>query len=185
MAVIPNTQLGPSRGGNYEYHWSGPFLEVHLLSDVGKKRQRNEDGCTLCVPDDKELARERGILLAVADGMGGVSGGDFASRLGLQTLVEEYYARNETTVPARLQEAVGQRLQFQAPGRRLVGHGANAKGVVARGSKDGRVIRELFGDRLTRVGKIRVFPGKGVNISLAAPTDSALPNIRNPPGFRL
>jgi len=108
MAVIPQTQIGPPRGGNFEYHWSGPFLEAHLLSDVGKKRQRNEDGCTLCVPDDKELARERGILLAVADGMGGVSGGDFASRLGLQTLVEEYYARNEATVPARLQEAVGQ-----------------------------------------------------------------------------
>lgn len=108
MAVIPQTQLGPPRGGNFEYHWSGPFLEVHLLSDVGKKRQRNEDGCALCVPEDKELARERGILCAVADGMGGVSGGDFASRLGLQTLVEEYYARNEATVPARLQEAVSQ-----------------------------------------------------------------------------
>ncbi|NUM53148.1 MAG: Stp1/IreP family PP2C-type Ser/Thr phosphatase [Candidatus Hydrogenedentes bacterium] len=108
MAVIPQTQLGPPRGGNFEYHWSGPFLEAHLLSDVGKKRQRNEDGCTLCVPEDRELARERGILFAVADGMGGVSGGDFASRLGLQTLVEEYYARNETTAPERLQEAVSQ-----------------------------------------------------------------------------
>lgn len=108
MAVIPQTQIGPPRGGNFEYHWSGPFLEAHLLSDVGKKRQRNEDGCTLCVPEDKEVARERGILFAVADGMGGVSGGDFASRLGLQTLVEEYYARNESTPPARLQEAVNQ-----------------------------------------------------------------------------
>ena len=47
-------------------------------------------------------------MFAVADGMGGVSGGDFASRLGLQTLVEEYYARTETTVPQRLQESVGQ-----------------------------------------------------------------------------
>jgi protein phosphatase len=40
--------------------------------------------------------------------MGGVSGGDFASRLGLQTLVEEYYARNEVTIPSRLQESVSQ-----------------------------------------------------------------------------
>lgn len=107
MAVVAQTQLGPPRGGNFEYHWSGPFLEAHLLSDVGKKRQRNEDGCTICIPDDKELARDRGLMFAVADGMGGVSGGDFASRLGLQTLVEEYYARTETTVPQRLQEAVG------------------------------------------------------------------------------
>ena len=108
MAVVAQTQLGPPRGGNFEYHWSGPFLEAHLLSDVGKKRQRNEDGCTICIPDDKELARERGLMFAVADGMGGVSGGDFASRLGLQTLVEEYYARTETTVPLRLNEAVSQ-----------------------------------------------------------------------------
>lgn len=108
MAVVAQTQLGPPRGGNFEYHWSGPFLEAHLLSDVGKKRQRNEDGCTICIPDDKEVARERGLMFAVADGMGGVSGGDFASRLGLQTLVEEYYARTETTVPQRLTEAVSQ-----------------------------------------------------------------------------
>lgn len=108
MAVIPNTQIGPPRGGNFEYHWTGPFLEVHLLSDVGKKRQRNEDGCALCVPEDKKLARERGILCAVADGMGGVSGGDFASRLGLQTLVEEYYARTEPSPALRLAEAVNQ-----------------------------------------------------------------------------
>lgn len=108
MAVIPNTEIGPARGGNFEYHWTGPFLDAHLLSDVGKKRSRNEDGCTLCVPEDKDLARERGILFAVADGMGGVSGGDFASRLALQTLVEEYYARTEPTTPARLSEAVSQ-----------------------------------------------------------------------------
>ncbi len=108
MAVITQTHTGPEKGGNYEYHWSGPFLEAHLISDVGKKRSRNEDCCGLCAPDDRQLSGDRGFLFAVADGMGGVSGGDFASRLALRTLVEEYYSRNESTVPARLEESVGQ-----------------------------------------------------------------------------
>lgn len=108
MPPIPVTQIGPDKGGNFEYHWSGQFLEAHLISDVGKKRSRNEDGCALCIPDDKDLARNRGLFFAVADGMGGVSGGDFASRLALRTIVEEYYARSEPTVPSRLNEAISQ-----------------------------------------------------------------------------
>ena len=108
MAVVSQTHTGPEKGGNYEFHWCGSFLEVHLISDVGKKRSRNEDCCALCVPDDRQLLDDRGVLLAVADGMGGVSGGDFASRLALQTLAEEYYSRRESTTPARLNESVNQ-----------------------------------------------------------------------------
>lgn len=108
MAVISQTHTGPEKGGNYEFHWCGPFIEAHLISDVGKKRSRNEDSCALCVPDDRQTMSDRGILLAVADGMGGVSGGDFASRLALQTLAEEYYTRREPTTPARLSESVSQ-----------------------------------------------------------------------------
>jgi protein phosphatase len=108
MANISLTQAGPEKGGNFEYHWSGSDLQAHLLSDVGKKRARNEDSCILCAPEDRALASERGYLFAVADGMGGVSGGEFASRLALQTVVEEYYTRGEATAPERLREALDQ-----------------------------------------------------------------------------
>jgi len=108
MAAIAQTHTGPEKGGNYEYHWSGSYLEAHLISDVGKKRSRNEDSCAMCAPDDQRVVQDRGMLFAVADGMGGVSGGDFASRLSLQTIVEEYYARREATIPSRLTESVGQ-----------------------------------------------------------------------------
>jgi protein phosphatase len=108
MAVIAQTHTGPEKGGNYEFHWSGAYLEAHLISDVGKKRSRNEDSCAMCAPDDQRVVKDRGMLFAVADGMGGVSGGDFASRLSLQTIVQEYYARQETGIPARLMESVGQ-----------------------------------------------------------------------------
>lgn len=49
------------------------------FSDIGKRRERNED-CFLVNEDLK--------LYAVADGMGGHLGGDFASRLAVATLEE-------------------------------------------------------------------------------------------------
>jgi len=106
MPPIPLTQGGPADGGNYEYHWTGSFLEAHLLSDVGKKRKHNEDSCVLCVPEDAVLAEEGGLLFAVADGMGGAAAGEFASRRALELLLEEYYNAPAGSVPASLREAL-------------------------------------------------------------------------------
>jgi protein phosphatase len=106
MAGIPVTFTGPESGGDFEYHWTGEYVEAHLLSDVGRKRTHNEDNCLLCAPENPNLMKERGILFAVADGMGGVTGGEFASRLAMQTLTETYYTVPNRTVPLRLREAV-------------------------------------------------------------------------------
>jgi protein phosphatase len=104
--TIPLTQKGPSEGENFEYHWIGEFVEAHLLSDVGKKRKRNEDSCIVCAPADPALAEARGLLFAVADGMGGASAGDFASHLALDVLVDEYYHGPSNNIPLRLRDAL-------------------------------------------------------------------------------
>ena len=70
MAVV-SRRTWPAASGNFEYHWQGPFLEAHLVGSSA--RSASGTRLHLCVPEDKELARERGILFA-ADGMGGVSG---------------------------------------------------------------------------------------------------------------
>lgn len=106
MAAVPLTQGGPPDGGNYEYSWEGSYIRTHFLSDIGKKRPHNEDFCILCVPEKVALLEKRGMLFAVADGMGGASSGEFASRLALKTIVEGYFLGPGGNIPLRLREAI-------------------------------------------------------------------------------
>ena len=77
-------------------------VDVFGLSDVGKKRQRNEDHFVIAtlrkeialrqsnLEDISVFDRSRGTeaqLLAVADGVGGQAGGDVASRTAVTSLV--------------------------------------------------------------------------------------------------
>lgn len=106
MADIPLTRCGPNDGGNFEYGWSNGYLEAHFISDVGKKREHNEDLCGLCAPKDAQLAAKRGVLFAVADGMGGASAGEYASQLTLKTFLNDFYSDTAKSVPLKLSEAV-------------------------------------------------------------------------------
>lgn len=106
MPVIPHTEFGPENGGNFECGWTSQYLQAHIISDVGRKRSHNEDSCILCAPEDKALAKERGIMLAVADGMGGASAGEHASQLSLSVLTEDYFSDVAGSIPLRLNRAI-------------------------------------------------------------------------------
>lgn len=99
-------QGGPESADNFEYAWSSGTLEVYLLSDVGRKRSRNEDACVVCVPEEAAEQRRWGLLLAVADGMGGVSGGALASRTALEALCGAYFEEEVASAPERLRRGV-------------------------------------------------------------------------------
>lgn len=60
-------------------------IEAYGVSDVGKKRSRNED--SFLVSDEIQL-------YIVADGMGGHSGGEYASRLAVSTVEEVLLSMN-------------------------------------------------------------------------------------------
>ncbi len=72
-------------------------VNVHGLSDVGKKREKNED--TL-------LLNEKLGLFLVADGMGGHLGGEYASGLAAKTIEEALGQSTRTDIAERFKDAI-------------------------------------------------------------------------------
>ena len=104
--LVSHTEFGPVNGRDFDYVWEGDYLEACLCSDVGKKREKNEDSCIFTVPEDPEALRDRGLLFAVADGMGGASAGEYASRMALNILSSAYYKSPALPLPALLRSAI-------------------------------------------------------------------------------
>lgn len=81
-------------------------LVIGAATDPGPVREQNEDAILTTDPASAE-AQENGVLLAVADGMGGYRGGEVAAQIAVDTLREHFYsspvAPNE--VARRLEQA--------------------------------------------------------------------------------
>jgi PPM family protein phosphatase len=65
-----------------------PVLDVAGLTDTGLKRERNEDNYEIRLPDGERLHE---ALFLVADGIGGMSGGDIASKVAVEEIPRRYY----------------------------------------------------------------------------------------------
>jgi protein phosphatase len=133
------TAYGPDEGGNFEYRWQGPYLDIHMLTDVGRKRRQNEDSCLMCAPQADGDAGN-GVLVAVADGMGGVKGGRLASRMALEALAERFTgANNGVEAPDYLRAAfdtANSRVHAEAKRNAdLSGMGTTLSAVVIRGDQ--------------------------------------------------
>jgi protein phosphatase len=67
-----------------------PGVELASLSDVGRRRERNEDSYGYWESEDDAIFSRLGRFAVVADGMGGHEGGQVASRLAVEALNESY-----------------------------------------------------------------------------------------------
>jgi len=82
-----------------------PGVEVAFLTDVGCKRENNEDYYAYWEPKEDAAFRQLGRLAIVADGMGGAEGGQFASRIAVDAVRDVYSSTSDETPQQRLLSA--------------------------------------------------------------------------------
>ncbi len=83
-------------------------LEVAELTDVGRRRDSNEDNMTRLVPKDPKIMERKGAIFVVADGMGGHAAGEVASEIAVETIREEYYEAEQEDIPEAMVHAIKQ-----------------------------------------------------------------------------
>ncbi|HEV2699752.1 MAG TPA: protein phosphatase 2C domain-containing protein [Terriglobales bacterium] len=83
-----------------------PGLELASLTDVGCKRENNEDSYAYWEPGNDADFAELGRLAILADGMGGHEGGQIASRLAVETFINAYAAASDSDPQKRLLTAL-------------------------------------------------------------------------------
>jgi serine/threonine protein phosphatase PrpC len=81
-------------------------LDVAQLTDVGKKREHNEDNMAYVIPKDVQVMARKGALFIVADGMGGHAAGEVASEIAVDTVTKAYYQEDGDDVAASLLIAI-------------------------------------------------------------------------------
>jgi serine/threonine protein phosphatase PrpC len=73
-------------------------VAVGAATDTGIKRQLNEDCYARWAPEDPEEFDRTGLLLILADGMGGARAGEVASRVAVYTVLHAYREAMKTQV---------------------------------------------------------------------------------------
>ncbi|MBI2311007.1 MAG: bifunctional protein-serine/threonine kinase/phosphatase [Betaproteobacteria bacterium] len=117
-----------------------PVLEVHVgKASAPGPRPRNEDYCGFSTPNGEERST-KGILLAVADGVGGQAGGREASEAAVRGVLSDYYATPDTwEISFALDKVVdainGWVHSHSAAHRELAGMATTLSALVLRGQR--------------------------------------------------
>jgi len=65
-------------------------IKIGSATHAGKRRKINQDYLGFCLPKNKSQI-SKGSLFVLADGMGGYSGGEIASKMAVEYLINNYY----------------------------------------------------------------------------------------------
>ena len=108
---------------------------VSGLSDIGVVREENQDSLLIHEPEDPDLLSRKGVLVAVADGMGGLEAGSTASNLATEAVRRTYYAKEgpaRAALEAAAREAnraIHEHAQ-EGEGRRIMGSTLTALVII-------------------------------------------------------
>ena len=108
-------------------------VSAGFLSDRGPVRPNNEDSAAVTIPADKAVLQRKGILVMVADGMGGREGGETASGLAARHVPSAYYLHNGTadeSLLAAFRQANRAILDEAERNKRLAGMGTTCSAVA-------------------------------------------------------
>ncbi len=134
------------------------FLSIsHGASSDRGRRDRNEDFFGAVTPEDR-LLDTRGILVAIADGVSGNTGGREAAEYTVRSVLSDYYATPETWgIPNSLDKLLS------AANRWLLAQKGSLTGMASTVS-----LLVLKGDRYTiaHVGDTRIYLRRGESLTL-------------------
>jgi serine/threonine protein phosphatase PrpC len=96
----------PAGNGRIDAHAVLAKVSWALLSEPGKVRPHNEDFAGAFAPTTPDDAWDRGPLWVVADGMGGHAAGEVASRIAVETIIEDWTDGTPAAPASALRNAV-------------------------------------------------------------------------------
>src|SRR5262249_2948718 len=111
-------------------------VSASLITDSGCVRDLNEDCCVMVQPSDPALLEQKGVLIVVADGMGGCQAGEVASRIAVETVTRSYYASENDpheALAAAFLEANSEIHQYSQSREDLTGMGTTCTALVIQG----------------------------------------------------
>lgn len=100
--------LHPDEERHGKHYMSITNIVFAQRTDIGLKRQLNEDSVISFQPEDQQVMESKGVLFVVADGMGGHTRGEVASQLAVNTIRDVYYQQESGDPAASLRLAIEQ-----------------------------------------------------------------------------
>lgn len=162
-------------------------FHVALRSDVGRVRSENQDFGLITAPSEWDPSE--GILMIVADGMGGARGGATASRMAAETIRDSFLQNRQDRVSEALVDAIhqaNQRVFSEAQANQdLRGMGTTIAALVVQKERgwiahvgDSRIYR-LRGGKVEQLTEDHSIVATMVRQNLLTPEEAATHPRRN------
>ncbi len=138
-----------------------------VQSDVGCVRDSNEDNGKFIKPTKAKILARRGVLLLVADGMGGHSAGERASSMAVEIISKIYY-KSKGSPKSALQKA------FLAANRQIYKASLKKKELQGMGTTCTALVLQNGSTLMAHIGDSRLYLLRGEDIYLMSEDHTAV-----------